>query len=237
MATAPASDSCAPLVTGGYDCDFVASPPNNLKCPVCLLPFRDPSLLSCCGQKGCASCIAQVRTAGLPCPLCQQPFDTMLDKHYQRLVLNLRVHCSKKREGCTWEGELRHLQSHSLRDCKHVEEACRYNCGGRYQRRLLKNHEVEECPQRPPEVIALRQIKTLVERVDRHQADQARLLQQMQELQQENAFLQSENEKIAKKLSRLEVQLQQLQLIVQKNSTALLGSLRNSGLTLFIVMN
>ena len=207
-------ESCAPLLIGGYDCDFVGSPPDNLKCPVCLLPFRDPSLLSCCGQKGCASCINQVKADGRPCPLCQQPFDTMLDKHFQREVLNLRVYCSKKREGCTWEGELRHLKAHSERDCKIVEKECRYNCGGRYQRRLLKKHELEECPNRPQEVILLGQMKTLVERMNKHEAMYTKLIQQIQKLEAENASLQNDNEKLSEKLEELEVQLQQQSITV-----------------------
>ena len=208
MAAAPGSESCVPLVTaGGYDCEFVHSPPDNLKCPVCLLPLRDPSLLSCCGQKGCAWCIDQVRAAGRPCPLCQQPFHTMLDKYFQREVLNLRVYCSKKTEGCAWEGELRYLHNHSQEDCQHVEEECRYKCGCRYQRHLLKKHEMEDCLHGPPD--ATRQTKTLVERIERHEAAHAELIKQLELLKKENASLKDENEKITKKLSEAAVQLEQ----------------------------
>ena len=35
--------------------------------------------------------------------------NTMLDKKKQRKVLNLKVRCSRKGDGCEWEGELRHL--------------------------------------------------------------------------------------------------------------------------------
>ena len=118
MAVSANNDSCAPLHMGGYDCDFVDPPPDSLQCPVCLLPFRDPALLSCCGHKGCASCIGRIKAAGHPCPLCQQPFETMLDKHFQRKVLDLRVFCSKKEEGCSWKGELRDLETHSSRSLR-----------------------------------------------------------------------------------------------------------------------
>ena len=161
MAVSANNDSCAPLHMGGYDSDFVDPPPDSLQCPVCLLPFRDPALLSCCGHKGCASCIGRIKAAGHPCPLCQQPFETMLDKLYQRKVLDLRVFCSKKGEGCPWEGELRNLERHSREDCDHVEEECRYGCGGRYQRCLLRDHEMDECPQRPPEVVTQSMIRKM----------------------------------------------------------------------------
>ena len=146
MAVPPDDDSCTPLFTGGYDCDFVEPPPESLQCPVCLLPFQDPHLLSCCGHKGCACCIGRIKVSGHPCPICQQPFTTLLDKQLQRKVLDLRVFCSKKGEGCRWEGELRDLETHSRRDCDLVDEECRYRCGGRYQRRVLRDHEMDDCP-------------------------------------------------------------------------------------------
>ena len=170
MAVVASDDVCAPLANGGYDCDFVEPPPDFLQCPVCLLPFRDPTLLSCCGHKGCAWCIGRIKAAGHPCPLCQQPFETMLEKQLQRKVLNLRVFCSKKGEGCQWEGELRDLETHSRRDCVLVEEVCRYKCGGRYQRRFLRNHEMNDCTQRPPEVIMQCLVQKMAERIDRLEA-------------------------------------------------------------------
>ena len=179
MAVSVNNDSCAPLVTGGYECDFVDPPPDSLQCPVCLLPFRDPNLLSCCGHKGCAWCIGRIKAAGHPCPICQQPFETMLEKQLQRKVLDLRVFCAKKGEGCGWQGELRNLETHLQRDCFHVEEACRYQCGARYQRRLLREHEMDECPQRPPEVVTQSLIRKLAARIDKldkaHQEDQTKL--------------------------------------------------------------
>ena len=32
----------------------------------------------------------------------------MLDRSFQRKVLELKVRCSKKNDGCQWAGELRH---------------------------------------------------------------------------------------------------------------------------------
>ena len=170
MAESSNDECCAPHVTGGYDCDFMDPPPDSLQCPVCLLPFRDPHLLSCCGHKGCATCIGRIKAAGHPCPLCQQPFTTLLDKQLQRKVLDQRVFCSRKGDGCRWEGELRDLETHSRRDCDHVEEECRYGCGGRYQRRLLRDHEKEDCPRRPPEVVTQSVIRKLAERIDKLEA-------------------------------------------------------------------
>ena len=53
----------------------------------------------------------------------------------------------------------------------HVEKECRYGCGKRYQRRLLREHEMDECPQRPPEVITQSLIRKMADRIDRLEAD------------------------------------------------------------------
>ena len=175
----PNSHACAPLITGGYDCHFVEPLSDSLQCPVCLLTFRDPHLLSCCGHKGCAKCIDRIKAAGQPCPLCQQPFTSLLDKQLQRKVMDLRVFCAKKEEGCQWEGELRHLEIHSQRDCDHVEKECRYNCGRRYLRRLLRDHETKDCPQRPAEVVTLSLVQVMSEKINKLEAarrvDEAKL--------------------------------------------------------------
>lgn len=176
------------LPSGGYDCDFVESLPNSLQCPVCLLPFRDPHLLSCCGQKACDYCIGRIRAVGHPCPICQQPFTTLLDKQLHRKVLDLRVYCSMKDKGCDWTGELRDLETHSQRACGCMEVECQYKCGGRYQRRLLRKHEMEECPQRPMMRMMEAKISLMVKKevelskLQEHQHVQSDLKKQIVEL-------------------------------------------------------
>ena len=145
-------DQCAPLPTGGYKCHFVDSLPDSLNCPVCILPFRDPHLLSCCGARYCEYCIGRVKAAGQPCPLCKQPFVSLLDKWCQRKVLELKVCCSREKDGCDWEGELRHLEKHEKEECGWALTKCRYHCGKRFPRRQLAEHEIDECSQRPVDI-------------------------------------------------------------------------------------
>ena len=144
--------ACAPLPVGGYECEFVDSVPESMTCPVCLLPFRDPHLLDCCGAKYCQACIVRVKASGQPCPLCKQEFNTMLDKKKQRKVLNLKVRCSRKGDGCEWEGELRHLDHHEKEECIRALVECRYRCGECVPRHQLAEHEQNACPQRPVDV-------------------------------------------------------------------------------------
>ena len=157
--------------TGGFECEFVDPIPESLFCPVCLLPFRDPHLLDCCGAKYCAECIGRVKASshGQPrCPICKQRFNTLLDKNDQRKVLGLKVRCLKKKEGCKWEGELRHLNDHR-ENCDHTLVKCRFGCGGRIPRHSLAEHEQDECPQRPVDMKLIRKME------QRHMAEIATL--------------------------------------------------------------
>ena len=67
-----------------------------------------------CGTKFCAPCINQLKTAGQPCPVCVQEFTSLLDQGYQRKVLNLKVVCLRKNDGCQWEGKLHDLDHHKI---------------------------------------------------------------------------------------------------------------------------
>ena len=153
MAFSPDMSECSPLPVGGYECDFVdVSIPESLCCPVCLLPFRDPHMLDCCGAKYCEACISHVKKADKPCPICKQQFNSILDKNKQRKVLGLKVRCSRKKDGCEWEGELRHLDHHEREECVWGLVECRYHCGEQLPRRQLAEHEQDVCSQRPVDV-------------------------------------------------------------------------------------
>ena len=103
---------------GGYDCDLIEEPPDDLICPICLLPPRKPHLISCCGRKLCHSCIDRVKQAGDPCPCCrEEEYIIVKDKMVERQVLDLKVYCKNKSKGCPWSGELRDLEKHTAESC------------------------------------------------------------------------------------------------------------------------
>ena len=171
----------SPVPSGGYDHDFVDPPPDSLTCSVCLMPFRDPHMVDCCGAKYCESCIGRVKAASQPCPLCKQPFNSMVDRSKLRKVLSLKVRCSRKRDGCEWEGELRHLDEHEGESCDWALVRCQ--CGGRFPRRKLSEHELRECPQRPMDFVmdlSLHQVETkLTIEKDRHEREMAALREEL----------------------------------------------------------
>ena len=163
------ADRCAPLEPdvqiGGYECDFVEDPPEYLVCSICICPFKEPHLVSCCGKKFCGTCIKRVEYAGQPCPMCRTyEFKTLIDRDFERQVLNLRVNCDLKARGCGWVSELRRLDEH-LRVCPHVEVACKYNCGYRCPRQDMPVHEEDECNRRPLELVLIKKIEVLERKV------------------------------------------------------------------------
>ena len=132
---------------GGYECEFVDSV-KDFECPLCLHVTRDPNLTSCCGQHFCQVCINQILAEKRPCPFCKdRKFTVFLDKKQKRKVLELKVYCTMKEQGCSWTGELGGLSRH-LDDCQYVTASCPKACGVTLQRRYLAAHIAESCPKR-----------------------------------------------------------------------------------------
>lgn len=139
--------------SGGYDLEFLDSPPDEYHCPICHLVMKDPQIVDCCGYKYCLGCIDRVSLASKPCPMCQEvTFKNMSEKQLQRKILDLKVYCVEKKHGCEWDGEIRQLEIHLNGKCLYVQVSCPLNCGKVMQRSKLSQHEEDDCPQRSPEV-------------------------------------------------------------------------------------
>ncbi len=133
----------------GYQCEFIESV-EDYECPLCLHVTREPSLTSCCGQHFCQACIQKIAFYNKPCPLCKESsFTTLLDKKQRRRVLDLKVFCDKKADGCDWVGGLGELEQHLSEKCQFVSVDCPYNCGEACVRRFLAVHKIYACPKRP----------------------------------------------------------------------------------------
>ena len=141
---------------GGYDCDYVESPADDLLCKICHYPARDPVLVSCCGYNFCDNCLEQYHQSKVAdrdnCPYCHaELFQSVLDKRTERYVLNLKVFCPHKHLGCTWIGELRSMKNHVNENsnnsigCPFTELQCSNGCGVVMQRRLVEGHLKSEC--------------------------------------------------------------------------------------------
>ena len=142
---------------GGYDCDFVETPADDLLCKICQYPARDPQQTNtCCGQTFCAMCLGKYMDSKIldnkQCPYCKAvPFTFVPDARTKRYVGGLKVFCLRKSLGCTWTGELRSLEEHLVKDidnkkgCPFIELQCSNGCGVVMQRRLVEGHLKSEC--------------------------------------------------------------------------------------------
>ena len=87
--------------------------------------------------------------------------------HSSSQVLNLKVRCSRHNDGCQWVGELRHVVPHEREECGWAVVECSYQCGAHLPRRLMDEHQRDECPQRPMDVKLESFIKRMEEQHER----------------------------------------------------------------------
>ena len=156
--------------SGGYEHDFVGEVSDKYICVICDKVLRDPRLTACCGQHFCDSCLTRwTTTRPATCPHCRsENFQSILNKERIREINELRVRCSLRERGCTWEGEMGSLKGH-IQLCGHVLVRCdnfgfvtdfQYNpyapldeqivvtkiiCEAEVERRHREQHN-EECP-------------------------------------------------------------------------------------------
>ena len=126
--------------------EFVDPLPDELKCSICLLVFKDP-ILTDCGHLFCQACIAPVSSRNPRCPLCnEEGFRTFPDKRTIRKIRSLKIKCKKRVEGCEWVGEYGRLEHHldpKEGDCEFVEAECDFypvGCTTRSLRKDLPQH-------------------------------------------------------------------------------------------------
>ena len=117
----------------GFDCEFVEQPQKafQVDCPICLSVLREPYQVSCCGYNYCRFCIECVHLQKSPCPTCSETgFSVFPNKGLKRSLCALHVHCSHKKKGCQWTGELGELEQHVSQDCLLNVGSCDFRFAG-----------------------------------------------------------------------------------------------------------
>ncbi|XP_015777801.1 PREDICTED: TNF receptor-associated factor 6-like isoform X8 [Acropora digitifera] len=144
----PIHENCS---SEGYDEYFDPPLENKYECPICLLGLREP-VQTPCGHRFCRGCILRsMRDAGPKCPVDNEHLDEWQlnpDIFAKREMLNHPVFCRlKKVHECPWKGPLGELEDH-LNECDFVDVSCPKNCGKEFQRKDLKKHLKDDCPNR-----------------------------------------------------------------------------------------
>ena len=144
------ADSKQPAAQEGYDVEVV-NDTGAYDCRICFLIPRDPMQVSCCGKRFCRACIKRVLSEKNACPHCQTKGDIIKvfeDQGQRQAIMELKIYCPNRKQGCGWTGELCHLNSHvncdSARDsregCQYLELPC-VHCSKWYPR-----HHMRSCP-------------------------------------------------------------------------------------------
>ena len=134
--------------------DFVEKPSEEFFCPVTFELLLDPvQANSCCGNHLSRAVAERLKAGRKPCPMCKTaPLRTVEDLFFKRKVRQLKIRCSNKSSGCMWVGDLGELENHlklgSVEGrCVYVE--CSLGCGQRVKRSSLKEHQSDDCTNRP----------------------------------------------------------------------------------------
>ena len=135
---------------GGYDYEFLTTPPDRLVCKICHSPCRDTHLTNCCGAHFCRSCVQQVRrgrSVNRACPMCRaERFQTFPNKEVDREIKALHVYCVNEKNGCTWTGEVKYAKGHLDNNCQFVDMSCPSGCGMTLKRQCVESHLAKDCP-------------------------------------------------------------------------------------------
>ena len=147
--------------SGGFDCELINPPLNNLMqydCPICTLILCEPCQMECCGKNYCRGCIQLVSAKiNSSCPTCNgKNFRFYFNKDLKQRLYAQKVYCSNNREGCKWEGELGQLQHHlNIQPAPdNFMEGCRFSkvecdlCHDLFQRHYIDTHQSSECIKR-----------------------------------------------------------------------------------------
>ena len=143
----------ASKLSQGHKCEFIDSVPDYLCCKKCTLVARKLSIISCCGESYCQSCIADTQKEGKPCPACgEKNFTTFEQIKNQKQIASLRAYCSMKERGCDWSGTLEQLDTHLDPDqdnCRYVDTKCPLNCHTTIPKNEVEQHVAQHCAKRP----------------------------------------------------------------------------------------
>jgi hypothetical protein len=107
-----------------------------------------------CGAIFCQNCSDGWMNAKEACPSCHaKPTKLRIVKAelklVHRLISQLKIACplAPDSEPCPWQGEYGKLSEH-LPTCEHLVLSCSQGCGHKCRRKLMAQHENEECSER-----------------------------------------------------------------------------------------
>ena len=112
-------------------------------CLICSGVFVDPLQIHNCGHIFCKPCIDNLEICPLDNTLIQK--ETLYrDKFIEAKINEMEIKCPLFSRGCIWIGPLITGREH-LETCGYVNVTCRLGCEKIMMRKILDNHETDEC--------------------------------------------------------------------------------------------
>jgi len=138
-------------VEGGYTCESVNPPPDDLLCQKCNYVAKEPQQFNCCGKLCCKSCLAGVTSYkshyfGSTVKCKQEPLEYYFDQRSNDQIQKLKVKCINSNQSCEWTGDLKDLDDHRSQ-CPKEEIPCIFSevgCETRLLREDLDNHITQD---------------------------------------------------------------------------------------------
>ena len=122
-------------------------PGSDYFCPVSVELLKEPQqTIFCCGNHLSREVAERLEAERKPCQ--KGPIKTLEDLFFKRKVMELKIYCGNKGNGCKWVGELGELDTHNGK-CGFVLVECPLQCGQRVYRHYLTKHKSDQCHKRP----------------------------------------------------------------------------------------
>lgn len=118
----------------------------DLKCCICLELVDKPQIASECNHFFCKTCIEHYFGDVIPvktCPLCKVMIRSSNLKHFflaETLISKLNVKCSQK--NCQDVIIINNIENHINNCCESYERKCKFNCGNKFLKKDIKQHEM-----------------------------------------------------------------------------------------------
>ena len=131
----------------GYNYTFVdPGPSDDQRCPICHFVARKACQTNCCGKIFCKGCLEKHRQYSdeFKCPICRKKLGKRYfkDTRIEREILHLQIYCTNKNEGCSWQGNLKDIDTH-IKECPNQVIKCPFNdigCEIETKREMMDKH-------------------------------------------------------------------------------------------------
>lgn len=135
----------------GFTYETVEEPPEDCLCILCELLVKDARQTECCGRIMCSYCIDQYKKNVMvfKCPNCR----TLLQGKYfkdlrtDRAVQCLTIYCTRRSEGCDWQGKIEDIELHVRANCNQTYVECQA-CSKEMKRKFINEHLQDSCIKR-----------------------------------------------------------------------------------------